>query len=219
NKTQTGTIQQPTKRQNTYRKLDEFKQYRTYSHPIVETSKAYTLVFIIVFFTLLAMAPFVYMLLPIHFSTEKIFQSHFTPHPMGDVDRKFNNNVFASFNWQEGVEAYKEKNYDETIYLLNDLLENENSHTDAFIDHFYLGVSYLGIEKPDGKAAIIHFNEILEDNTPTISDWKSPTHWYLALSYLQLNKTQNTRKHLKEIIAEGDDAYHYQKALKLLEEI
>lgn len=219
NKTQTETIQQPAKKHNAYRKLEEFKQYRTYSHPIVETSKAYTLVFIIVFFTIVVMAPFVYMLLPIHFNTDKIFQSHFTPYPIDNFERNFNNNVFASFNWEEGVEAYQEKNYDEVVYLLNDLLKNEGSHTDSFIDHFYLGISYLGGEKPDSKTAIDHFNKVLTDTTPMTANWKAPTHWYLALSYLQLNKTQNTRKHLKEIITEGSEAYHYQEALKLLEEI
>ncbi len=219
NKMQSSTLQQTTQTSNSYRKLEKFKQYTQHHHPIVETSKAYTLVFIIVFFTILVMAPFVYMLLPFHFNAEQTFKNHFSPYPIDDINRDFKNDFFASFNWKEGVDAYERENYNEAIDLFRDSLEERGETSDAYIDHFYIGVSHLTKSVSDPKTANKHLYKVLDYSSPEASKWKNPTHWFLALSYLQLNETQNSRSHLKEIIAEGSQAYHYEEALKLLEEL
>lgn len=221
NKNETNNvIRQSPQAQNPYRKLEEFKQYKHYQNPIVETSKAYTLVFIIVFFSILVMAPFVYMLLPIHFNGEQIFKNNFSPYPIDDkIERGFNSDIIASFNWKEGSKAYERANYNEAMYFFGELVEEDDNYTDTYIDHFYLGVTNLSPSISDPKTASKHLYNVLDFNSEDAKKWKYPAHWYLALSYIQLNETQNSRIHLKEIIAAGDQAFHYEKALKLLEEL
>ncbi|MEZ4883299.1 MAG: hypothetical protein R3E32_01090 [Chitinophagales bacterium] len=212
---QKDNIQQNTKTTNTYHKLEDFKQFRNYHHPIVETSKAYSLVFIIVFFTILVMAPFVYMLLPIHFNAKQTFNNNFSPYPINNIERDFNNNESAISNWEKGVAAYKQGNYHSAVHILEDLSKNTDDNSQAYIDHFYIGISYLVEKEP--KAAIDQLKQVLESQAN--SEWKAHANWYLALSYLQLNETQNTINYLKEIVANGDNTYHYDEAMKLLEEI
>jgi len=201
---------------NIHSKLEEFKQFgHHHRHPAIETSKAYTLVFIIVFFTVIVMAPFVYMLLPISFNAEQLFKNNFSPYPIDQVKRDFNGDRATSSKWKESKADYQDEKYHQAVHTLSDILENTSGNSSPHIDHFYIGVCYLAGKEPE--AAVEHFEEVLKADF--IGDWRATTNWYLALAYLELNKTQDSRKYLKEVIAVGDEAYNYEKALKLLEKL
>ncbi|MGB1241527.1 MAG: tetratricopeptide repeat protein [Chitinophagales bacterium] len=216
NKKQDSTILQSNTTANIHSKLEEFKQFGHHRrHPSIETTKAYTLVFIIVFFTVIVMAPFVYMLLPISFNAEQLFKNNFSPYPIDKVKRDFNGNYEASSKWKKSKISYQDQNYHNTVHALSELLEDIENNESSHIDHFYIGVSYLAGNEP--KAAVEHFESVLKADF--IGDWRATTNWYLALTYLELNKTQETRKYLKEVIAVGNEAYNYEKALKLLEKL
>ena len=168
-------LRQTTKIQSPYHKLEDFKQYKHYQNPIVETSKAYTLVFIIVFFTILVMAPFIYMLLPIHFNAEQTFKNNFNPYPIDDkIERDFNSDIIASFNWKEGSKAYERANYNEAMYFFGELVEEDENYTDTYIDHFYLGVTNLSSSISDPKTANKHFYNVLDFNSEDAQKMEIP---------------------------------------------
>lgn len=201
-------------------KLQDFEKYSThYKHPIVETSKAHTFVFIIVFFSILIAAPLVYILLPFQFSPQKIFQEYFSPFDITHVNRDFTeDDDFENYsNWQTAISEYQQKNYHDAIHKFDDILTSIPSRKDAYIDYFFIGVSYLAADKTKAKSAIEAFDEVLQGEAPP--KWKDRAKWYLALSYLQVDAINTAKEYLQSLIGGEKTAFQYEEAEKLLEEL
>ncbi len=201
-------------------KLEDFERYSTpYKHPIVETSKAHTFVFIIVFFSILIAAPLIYMLLPFQLNPQKIFQKYFSSFDITHVNRDFTEDEdFETYsNWQTAISEYQQKNYHDAIHKFEDILASVPSRKDAYIDYFFIGVSYLAANQTNAKPAIEVFEKVLKGNTPP--KWKDRAKWYLALSHIQLNNFNTAEEYLQSLIGGEDTVFQYEEAEKLLEEL
>jgi len=135
---------------------------------------------------------------------QQLFTEYFKPYPNVIITKGLNEELLSV-----GMYYYDMSKYDSAIIFYNKILANKSTNTEVL---FYKGVCFLSINKTE--EAIEIFSDIVSGKeTP----YKSPTEWYLALSYL---KMQDVRK-AKEILTliRNRDSYYNQSLEELLEKL
>jgi len=114
--------------------------------------------------------------------TQELYASYYKPFPVEDVTRGESNTKHKDI-----IKKYTNNEYKNVIALL----ENKSDLNDEFV--LYLGNSYINTNQE--KKAILTFEKI-EKNSKYYENAK----WYLSLTYLKLEETEQTLSLLEEII-------------------
>ena len=79
------------------------------------------------------------------------------------------------------------------------------------------GLSYLGLKAPEKTVEVLEqLNQHLESQ-PTVHSYAPPTHWYLAVSYLQTGQWQQARIHLDWLMKKNINEYKQEEAAEWLQ--
>ena len=125
--------------------------------------------------------------------SDRIFAEHFTPYQAlvngptrsGPISEAFQERAFS---------AYSNENYLQAITLFEEIDVQED---DPLI-WFYLGNSYLAIDKPED--AIDYFLQALSQDTALTPQ----TRWYLGLSYLAKDDIEEAKKVFEALANDGN---------------
>ncbi len=109
----------------------------------------------------------------------------------------------------EALEAYRNKQFDKTLSIFNNLRSEYNYETDEML----LYEAIIDYQSENYKAA----TDILQSITTKNSKIKNEAHWYLALAYLKTEQKELAKKQL-EVVAE-QASVHQKNAKKLLGKI
>ncbi|MDN5216776.1 tetratricopeptide repeat protein [Fulvivirgaceae bacterium BMA12] len=153
---------------------------------------------------LLAVVGSLYFYTSYNYNTQHLASNAFEPYPnrfrtMGDSQE----DTFA-----RGLKAYDLQDYKEAITQFSQVTADNEKYLDA---RFYLGVTYLSAGAY--AEAVSPLRLVIEEN----SLYESSAKWYLSLTLLQLDKEEEAKKILQEIVQEGD--VKSQPARELLEDL
>jgi tetratricopeptide (TPR) repeat protein len=137
---------------------------------------------------------------------EKLFTQYFQPY-QGDVSSRSDANAVT--NLQFAFQAYNNKQYHEAISLFDKVLASDNSMLRVC---FYKGIS--SIECGDFMLALNSFKQVTSNLS---SPYYAQSRWYMALTWLKLNKPENAKLHLEWLIQ--NDSYYGKKASAILAEL
>jgi len=132
---------------------------------------------------------------------EKLFLSSYSPSPTMTAGIQVDNPLIT-----EAIQLYQNKNYDQAVELLEELAAQHKSD----LVYFYLGLSQLGIERPE--KAIPALDLVSEQ-----ADFFPEAKWYMALGYLKLDKLEEAKNHL--LVAAGLPNPHAEKAKEILQKM
>lgn len=110
----------------------------------------------------------------------------------------------------EAMTYYREGNYEESSNRLKELTD-QNIKSDTVLT--YLGLSYLGEEKPE--EAISTWLEIDEFTDIVLA---RKVQWYIAMAYLKENQLELAKEQLKDIARHAEHRY-FEQALKVLDKL
>lgn len=127
---------------------------------------------------------------------DQLFATHFEPYK--DIISKRGAVDNASPILLQAMGAYNQQTYGDAIAHFQQSLADD---ADNPAIHFYLGISYLSINK--AKKAIPHFTSVLDQQDPIFG---SHTVWYLALAYLKSGQRKEAIE-LMENINRSDSRY------------
>ncbi len=153
---------------------------------------------------LLAVVGSLYFYTSYNYNTQHLASNAFEPYPnrfrtMGDSQED---------TFTRGLKAYDLRHYDEAIAQFSQVTTDNEKYLDA---RFYLGVAYLG--KEAYAEAVSPLREVMEEN----SLYESSAKWYLSLALLQLDKEEEAKRILKEIVK--GESVKSQPARELLEDL
>lgn len=106
---------------------------------------------------------------------------------------------------ESGYVLYELKKYDEAFQVLS----RENNTQSLFYQAMILNIQQLHQE------AILKYQQIINSDT---SNYKERAQWYLALSFLAIDDTENSINIINEILG-SPDHFYYEKANELLKKI
>jgi len=142
-------------------------------------------------------------------NSESLFAGYFVPYPdiitvKSDQGPPSHDSLF-----QTGLIAYTEANYDTAISIFTELNAlNPNDDTLGF----YLANSLLASERDPGRAI-----QLLECVIRSNGPFAGPAQWYLALSWIRMDKKTEASDVLKRITVETNP--YQEKATELLKAI
>lgn len=113
----------------------------------------------------------------------RLYGTYYEPYPVEKPISQASNPQL-----KQGLEAYQSKRYDQAIQTFEQMLAQAESEQVIF----YLGLSYLGADRPE--KAIPIFGMISKE-----SPLAGNTAWYKALGYLQLNKLEEAKAQLRVV--------------------
>jgi hypothetical protein len=134
--------------------------------------------------------------------SEKLFAQYYQPYqniPIRFVKCHENNLQFAYI-------AYENKQYREAINYFDKVLNFDNTV------NFYKGIS--SIECKDFNSALNCFKQVLSN---PLSPYYVDANWYIALTWLKLDKPENAKVHLNWLLQ--NDRYYKEKAFAILKEL
>jgi tetratricopeptide (TPR) repeat protein len=129
-----------------------------------------------------------------HARNEKLFAQYFWPY-QGDVTSRSGEDIISSL--QMAFQSYKNRQYQEAIGYFDKIQDLNNTAI------FYKGISCM--ECGDFNSALNCFNQVT--NNPT-GLYYAQARWYVALTWLKLNKPENAKIHL-EWLLQHKQSYHY----------
>lgn len=142
--------------------------------------------------------------LAINYDTQKLADNAFEPYP--NRFRTMGENEQGAF--YQGLTAYDQQDYSKAITQLSKVVTGNEKYLDA---QFYLGVAFLGSKQY--AEALPPFLLVIEEN----SLYESSAKWYLSLVYLHLDKEEDAKIVLKDIVDMG--GAKSQIAKKLLDDL
>lgn len=111
-----------------------------------------------------------------------------------------------------GMSAYQQKDYAQTVLLLNEYLKSEPSADFIPRTQLYLSIAYLA--QKEAEKAISLLSGLQTNVLP--SEQKVDAEWYLALAYSQTNKKEAAKNLLQKLVS--NEKYN-KKATALLMEL
>jgi len=108
--------------------------------------------------------------------------------------------------------AYEAQNYHKAINLFNSV----ESPNEAYIN-FYIGVSYLALDKPEEAIALLKPVSELNSLDEKDNGFNKKAQWYLALAYVKINDEQNAITELKQIINDPAENERKEAAQEVLD--
>lgn len=144
--------------------------------------------------SLLIISVVTYLIIP---SGTPRFQSYFTPFPAPAETRSTEEAVLPP----TALKYYTQEEFGKAIAEMEKI--DSSNRSDGM--WFYLGVSYLGNERP--SEALKNFEKIQS------SSYKELVRWYVALCYLEMKQEQKASTELSKI---KKDEYQYENARKIL---
>ena len=130
-------------------------------------------------------------------TTDDILASYTPEHEMPLV----RNTDGSEHRLKEGIIAYTEERFGDAAQYFESIPATDPQYTDA---QMYLG--YAMFEDGRYRQAISAFEIVEQANSPRFSD---KADWFIALSYLALDKNEEWRSNLNRIA--GDDSHQYNK--------
>ncbi len=113
-------------------------------------------------------------------------------------------------NWDEAKNAYRDAQFEKAILAIEAI---PNPTTEQF---FYLGLSYLYQKEPDLERAAFYFTSNLEKRD---GNFKDESRWFLALTLIKMNKKEEAKNILQQLLRLGENGWKYKEAKKLLERL
>ncbi len=107
--------------------------------------------------------------------------------------------------------AYESQNYHKAINLFNSVKNPE----EAYI-HFYKGLSYLAINKPEEAINLLEPLSKINMMEGKNKGFNEMARWYLALSYIKINENENAVNALNSIINNSSSNYKKEAASEVL---
>ena len=142
-----------------------------------------------------------YFTLPISQGPSDLFSQYYEPYPLTSPAR----NKTISSPLEKGLLAYQEQNFS----VVQDYLHEAKSSEEDAIIFFALGMSHMSLDQPD--SALFYLNHIAKDPL-----YGEPASWYLALSYLQKDSLELSKRLIDQI---PPNTEFYQRAKKLSKEM
>lgn len=159
---------------------------------------------------LILLLPFVHLLLTVG-KEQGLVAKYFSPHDMMPVQRAIENPEVENL-WHSAILKYRSGNYAASAAALNQMFVYQLP--DAYIDHFYMGICYIGTGQP--REAIWHLTEAINLNTDSrLADLYN---WYLSLAYVQSGNNTAAKSLLYDLEKTPSFIYH-SRASKLLKEL
>lgn len=144
------------------------------------------------------------------YSPQHLFASYFSPHRPPVVMQNAPEHI--NEEWRQAIQYYTGKNYQKASDQFYSLIDN--GAYPNYIVHFYAGVSYLGSGSyENAEYAREEFNIVLNSE----NDFKPAARWYLALSYVRLDRDQKATQLLRKISESLD--FKHDEASDLLERL
>ena len=137
---------------------------------------------------------------------EILFEQFFAVYPAPSEVR---GNKDSDDLFEQAMYHYEHEDYDKALSLLK-----SPEIKDIHKKHFYLGMCFLAQEKLKSDKCEHHLEKVLESENL----YHQHADWYLALSYLQLNKKEKALESL-DAIALNESHFYREKAIELLAEI
>jgi hypothetical protein len=106
-------------------------------------------------------------------------------------------------------EAFLKGDYTAAISTLKSVANADSANVS---DHFYLGISYLKMDKPDPSKAVKHL-QFVSTNTP----YEEEVRWFIALAHVLNKDTKAAKTVLNEIV--NKKSYKHAEAEKLLKKL
>lgn len=159
------------------------------------------LYYIVIAASVLLLITFGYLFTNRTLSNETLFTTYFDPYPNLITTR---NNDTSPFG--KAMESYSHHKYEKAIQAFKEVSKNKQTFEDLI---FYKGISYLALSLPNEAIPLF---EQLED----LEQYKEQITWYMAMTYLQLDEIENTRKRLLQI---EEGSFKYAEAQELLEQL
>ena len=115
-------------------------------------------------------------------------------------------------NWKNAIQAYKDGNFTTAIAALERSIEKDITNVDE--KHFYLGLCYLYQREADHENAIVHLKKSKQINS---NRYAQQANWFISLALLNLQKTEDAKILLEEMVA--NDGWRSADAAALLKEL
>jgi len=138
--------------------------------------------------------------------SERIFEANFTPY-QALVHGPTRSEAIPESKQARAFSAYSNENYQQAVTLFKEIDALEN---DPLI-WFYLGNSYLAIDKPED--AINYFLQVLSQDTALTSQAR----WYLGLSYVAKGDIDEAKKVFQALA--NDTTSYGERAKSILNQI
>jgi tetratricopeptide (TPR) repeat protein len=113
-------------------------------------------------------------------------------------------------NWDEAKNAYREAQFEKAISAIEAI---PNPTTEQL---FYLGLSYLYQKEPDLEKAMFYFTTNLERRD---GNFKDESRWYLALTLIKMDRKEDAKNILQQLLRMGENGWKAKEAKKLLEKL
>jgi tetratricopeptide (TPR) repeat protein len=134
---------------------------------------------------------------------KSLFAKYYEPYQKSISNRSAANHITTL---QLGFQAYKNKNYQTAISYFDKVLSMDSTVL------FYKGIA--SIECGDYITALNSFIQLSGDST---SQYNIQSHWYIALTWLKLDRPENAQTHLKWLVQ--NNRYYGKKASAILKDI
>ncbi len=139
-------------------------------------------------------------------SNVSVFEKYFEPYPNTFPITRSINEVT---NFEKAMIEYEQKNYFESIKLLNIIITADPTDIHA---RLYAGISNLAINKPN--EAISQFNDIVSNSG---TDLKNEAKWFLTLAYIKKGELERAKNILNDL--QSQQGKYYNKSNLLLKEL
>jgi tetratricopeptide (TPR) repeat protein len=171
---------------------------KLYFHKISKFYKAASIL-ILVSISLLT----IYITTPNFSTSQKIFYEYYQPYQENITTRAITSQMG---NFELAISAYNRKDYNKSIDYFN------KSMVISSTVNFYKGMAC--IECKNYEAALISLQQVINN---TDSTYYSHAQWFLALTWLKLEKPRNSISHLKWL--KNNDRYYCKKATEILNKL
>ncbi len=148
----------------------------------------------------------IYLLLNPKDNTADLFAEHMVAYT--GPDRLRSDSVHVDDPWIRFTDRYNMGRYDEA---LRELDTPPISPVPEYLRAFYRGQCMLLRKSPDPQAAMIVFQQVLDED----NDLHAAAHWYMALAALRAEDAAVARIHLEELVEA--DSYKSDESRELLE--
>lgn len=138
---------------------------------------------------------------------QALYEENFNPYP--DILSQRGADVHSQM-LSEALSYYNKQEYDNAAALFEVLQSQQTGHQDLI--RLYAGISFLG--NHEHEKAETTFKEIMAE---TENPFAGQAQWYLALNLLNMDRIDDAKVLLDEIVAEK--SYNHMKARKLLDEL
>jgi len=154
---------------------------------------------------LFIVASCLWLFIPASTDSQSLFVANYEPYELNQNVRDFQQDQ----NLLRGAELYRDKNYNESLPILEKVSEDNTSSS------ITMAIAISQHENGETKKAISILQKIIDADDPFLSDL---AHWYSALFYLQLDQKENAITHLS-ILTDSAQNDKYEEAKQLLEKL